>query len=129
MGVRFKSTTRQVHVRIGDLAHATGVSVRSLRYYEQQSLLTSERTLGGHRTYDDDAADRVRLIQRLYAAGLSSQAIAALLPCESTKDVTDDMLRVVRHQMARIELRIEELTAAREKLGGILDTMEAHRST
>lgn len=116
-------------MRIGDLAHATGVSVRSLRYYEQQDLLASERTLGGHRTYDDDAAARVRLIQHLYAAGLSSQAIAALLPCESTREVTSDMLAVVRHQMARIESRIEELTAAREKLAGILDTMEARRST
>jgi hypothetical protein len=27
--------------------------------------------------------------------------------------------------MSRIDLRIEELTAAREKLGSILDTMEA----
>jgi len=71
-------------MRIGDLDHTTGVSMGSLRYYEQQQLLTSDRTLGGHRSYENDAADRVRLIQHLYAAGLSSQAIAALLPCEST---------------------------------------------
>ncbi|WP_193043592.1 MerR family transcriptional regulator [Mycolicibacterium baixiangningiae] len=112
-------------MRIGDLAHTTGVSVRSLRYYEQQELLTSDRTVGGHRFYEEGAADRVRLIQHLYAAGLSSQAIVALLPCESTKEVTADMLDVVRHQLARIELRIEQLTAARENLGTILGTMEA----
>lgn len=112
-------------MRIGDLAHTTGASVRSLRYYEQQRLLASDRTPGGQRTYDEDAAGRVQLIQHLYAAGLSSQAIAALLPCETTKVVTDEMLDLVRHQLARIELRIEQLTAARENLNGILDTMEA----
>jgi DNA-binding transcriptional MerR regulator len=112
-------------MRIGDLAHTTGVSVRSLRYYEQQQLLTSERTLGGHRSYGTGAAERVRLIQHLYAAGLSSPAIAALLPCESTREVTADMLDLVRHRIAEIELRIEQLAAARENLGTILETMEA----
>ena len=112
-------------MRIGDLAHTTGVSVRSLRYYEQQKLLTADRTLGGHRSYGGDAPDRVRLIQHLYAAGLSSRAIAALLPCESTKEVTAHMLDVVRQQLAQIELRIGQLTAARENLGALLATMEA----
>jgi len=35
------------------------------------------------------------------------------------------MLDVVRHQLAHIELRIEQLTAARDKLDTILDGMEA----
>lgn len=112
-------------MRIGDLAHTTGVSVRSLRYYEQQELLAAERTSGGHRSYGKGAADRVRLIQRLFAAGLSSRSIAALLPCEHTNEVTAEMLDVVRHRIAEIELCIEQLTAARQNLGTILDTMEA----
>lgn len=112
-------------MRIGDLARSTGVSVRSLRYYEQQELLVSDRTLGGHRSYGEDAPDRVRLIQQLYAAGLSSRGITALLPCEVTREVTPEMLAVVRRQLANIELRIEQLTAARENLGALLETMES----
>ena len=38
-------------MRIGELARRTGVSVRSLRYYETQGLLRSDRTPGGHREY------------------------------------------------------------------------------
>jgi len=38
-------------VRIGELAERTGVSVRSLRYYETKGLLGSERTSGGQREY------------------------------------------------------------------------------
>ncbi len=35
-------------MRIGELARRSGVSERSLRYYEAQGLLSSERTPGGH---------------------------------------------------------------------------------
>lgn len=38
-------------MRIGEVAAATGVSVRSLRYYEEQELLEAERSSGGHRNW------------------------------------------------------------------------------
>lgn len=58
-------------MRIGELAVRVGVSVRALRYYEEQHLLVSERSPSGQRQYQDDAVDRVQLIQRHYgqAAG------------------------------------------------------------
>lgn len=68
-------------MRIGELARRTGVSQRSLRYYEQQGLLASDRTPGGQREYPERAVDRVIRIQELYAAGLTSRTIASLLPC------------------------------------------------
>src|SRR5258708_4374886 len=73
--VRFKSLVRQAGwgMRIGELARRTGVSERSLRYYETQGLLRAERTPGGHREYGDWAVDRVIRIQALYAAGLPSR--------------------------------------------------------
>jgi DNA-binding transcriptional MerR regulator len=64
-------------MRIGELARRTGVSERSLRCYEEQGLLTAERTRGGHRDYPDAAVDRVIRIQELFAAGLHSSKIAA----------------------------------------------------
>ena len=60
-------------MKIGELARRTGVSVRSLRYYEQQQLLLAGRTSGGQRTYADDADERVELIQLLFGAGVPSR--------------------------------------------------------
>ena len=68
-------------MRIGDLATSTRVSVRALRYYEEQGLLVSQRSGSGQRLYGNAAVDRVRLIQQLYAAGLSSRTILEFLPC------------------------------------------------
>ncbi|WP_239451766.1 MerR family transcriptional regulator [Frondihabitans sp. PAMC 28766] len=71
-------------MRIGDVAHRAGVSARALRYYEEQGLLTSERTASGQRTYAESAVEKVQLIQQFFAAGLASRTIAQLLPCVDT---------------------------------------------
>lgn len=42
-------------MRIGELAAKAGVSVRALRYYEEQNLLASERSPGGQRHYPHSA--------------------------------------------------------------------------
>jgi DNA-binding transcriptional MerR regulator len=77
-------------MRIGEAAKRAGVSVRALRYYEEQGLLTSDRSPGGQREYDEQAVDRVRFFQQLYAAGLPSRRIAELLPCVDTGTTTSD---------------------------------------
>ncbi|WP_319949524.1 MerR family transcriptional regulator [Streptomyces halobius] len=45
-------------MRIGELAERTGASRRSIRYYEQQGLLESERTGKGRRVYGENAVNR-----------------------------------------------------------------------
>ena len=74
------STGAPARFGIGELSARTGVSARSLRYYEEQGLLTPARTAAGHRRFDAEAVDRVLLVQRLFAAGLTSTEIAPLLP-------------------------------------------------
>jgi DNA-binding transcriptional MerR regulator len=117
-------------MRIGDLAGRTGVSVRSLRYYEEQGLLTSARSASGQRHYTEDEIERVRLIQRLYAAGLSSRTIAELLPCvdsPSEENADDAWARMVQER-DRILHHIEELAQAREALDRLIDANRAHRA-
>ncbi|MBE1488253.1 MerR family transcriptional regulator [Plantactinospora soyae] len=107
-------------MRIGDLAGRAGVSVRALRYYEQQGLLASDRSPRGQRRYPDEAADRVRLIQQLYAAGLSSRTIADLLPCVTSKVSTPESRARLAAERDRIDAQIAKLTAARDRLGEVI---------
>ena len=79
-------------MRIGELAGKAGVSVRALRYYEEQHLLTSERSPSGQRHYPESAVERVQLIQQLYAAGLASKSIVGLMPCVMSGEVTPSCL-------------------------------------
>lgn len=68
-------------MRIGELASASGVSTRALRYYEERGLLTADRRRNGYRDYDDAAVARVHNIRTLLDAGLSAENIGALTAC------------------------------------------------
>ncbi|MEA5367469.1 MerR family transcriptional regulator [Amycolatopsis sp., V23-08] len=109
-------------MRIGELATKTGVSVRALRYYEQQHLLTSERSPSGQRQYPDGAVGRVELIQELYAAGLSSRTIVGILPCVVTGEVTPELLDRLAAERDRMTARIGDLTSTRDRLETIFTT-------
>jgi DNA-binding transcriptional MerR regulator len=108
-------------MRIGDLAAATGASPRSLRYYEQQRLLVSHRSSGGHRHYPPSAVERVTLIRSLLAAGLSSATIHDVLPC-----ITDEATRTpwlaerLRAELSRVEDQIRCLHRTRDILAGLV---------
>ncbi|NSC20438.1 MerR family transcriptional regulator [Streptomyces albus subsp. chlorinus] len=107
-------------MRIGELAGRTGVSVRALRYYEQQGLLAADRSPSGQRHYPHSAVDRVRLIQQLYAAGLSSKAIVQLLPCVVDGRATPELIGRLAAERDRIDRRITELAGTRDRLDSVL---------
>jgi DNA-binding transcriptional MerR regulator len=118
-------------MRIGELARRSGVSERSLRYYEQQGLLRSERTPGGHRDYGDWAVDRVIRIQALYAAGLNSKKIAQLLPCMRDADggpnefATPRLVGELAAERERIDRMIADLILSRDILDEVIDAASA----
>jgi DNA-binding transcriptional MerR regulator len=110
----------EIIMRIGELATRTGVSVRSLRYYEEQRLLTAERSSGGHRHYPEQAVERVALIQHLFAAGLSSRTIAELMVDVDASVSTPDSRARLAIERDRIEKQIAELTMARDRLNEVI---------
>ncbi|MFD0856424.1 MerR family transcriptional regulator, partial [Actinomadura adrarensis] len=107
-------------MKIGEVARRAGVSVRALRYYEEQGLLSPERTPTGQRRYTEDTVEVVRLFQRFYAAGLSSRAIAALLPCVSNGRTTEAERRMLRVERDRLASRVEEMTHTLSRLDQLI---------
>jgi DNA-binding transcriptional MerR regulator len=110
-------------MRIGELAEASGVSARSLRYYEENGLIRSERTPGGWRDFDPSMVERVVTIQHLYAAGLHSATIHELLPClEAPPSQRTGLLEQLLVQ------EIDRLEGKRREVDRELDTLRALRS-
>ncbi|MFQ6230459.1 MerR family transcriptional regulator [Nocardia sp. NPDC002869] len=114
-------------MRIGELAQRTGVSERSLRYYEEQGLLTADRTPGGHRDYPEHAVDRVVHIQELFAAGLCSKKIVEILPCMRDADgganefATPALVNELQVERDRIDRMIADLLRSREVLDEVIE--------
>ncbi|MFJ8815151.1 MerR family transcriptional regulator [Amycolatopsis thermoflava] len=118
-------------MRIGELAARTGASVRSLRYYEQQGLLTSSRSAAGQRHYTETDIERVGLIQRLFTAGLSSRTIADLLPCVDTpgEETADSAAERMLRERDRLTQHIAEMIRTRESLDELIAANRAYRAT
>lgn len=114
-------------MRIGELARRTGVSERSLRYYEEQRLLPADRTPGGHRDYPEQAVDRVIHIQELFAAGLCSKKIVQILPClrdadgTANESATPELVGELEIERARIDRMIAELRRSRDVLDEVIE--------
>ncbi|ROO84882.1 DNA-binding transcriptional MerR regulator [Actinocorallia herbida] len=117
-------------MRIGELSRETGVAVRLLRYYEEQDLLSSQRTDGGHRLYAPDAPETVARIRALLAAGLPTRVIRDLMPCFAPDGATLQpcVLDHLAAQAADLDTRIAGLTSARTALTTLL-TASTHAAT
>ncbi|GAA1515751.1 MerR family transcriptional regulator [Streptomyces synnematoformans] len=115
-------------MRIGELAHRTGVSRRLLRYYEEQGLLHPVRLANGYRAYADGDVATVRHIRVLLDAGLPTAVIARILHCvadgPAQRLVTNGCPGAtarLRREHARITTAIDRLDRSRRLIDGLLD--------
>ena len=88
-------------------------------------MLYSERSHSGQRLFDEKAVDRVRLIQQLYSAGLSSLTIVEVLPCMDTGSLNAMQLGVLTTERDRIDGQISSLNEARKRLHDVIETAVA----
>ncbi|MGW0435258.1 MerR family transcriptional regulator [Micromonospora sp. NPDC003197] len=118
-------------MRIGELSARTGVSIRSLRYYEEQGLLASTRSAGGQRHYTEHEVERVGSLQRLYTAGLSSKTIHALLPCmDAPSDETSEAAFVrMAEERDKLTAYIAHLAQTRDSLDELIAVNRTSRTT
>lgn len=114
-------------MRIGELAEASGVSPRSLRYYESQGLIGSERTSGGWRDFDASMIERVVMIQHLFAAGLRSATIYEILPCLEAPlaERTGVMELLLAQEVDRLEAKRRDIDRELDTLHGLRRDTEA----
>ncbi|MEV0893882.1 MerR family transcriptional regulator [Promicromonospora sp. NPDC050262] len=113
-------------IRIGEVARGAGVSVRAVRYYEQQGLLTAGRSPSGQRLYQPDTVERVRFFQQMYAAGLTSRNIAELLPCIESGHTDAEQRTMLHAERDRIRARIDELQTALDRLDQVIEVTASH---
>ncbi|AFM39855.1 putative transcriptional regulator [Desulfosporosinus acidiphilus SJ4] len=107
-------------MNISKLSALTGVSVRSLRYYEAKGILRSERLENGYRDFQESAVDRVKLIQLYLGLGLSSNEIAHIIDCpvsiSDQKPLCEKAIKAYQSKLAEVENQIEILQKLRLQL-------------
>ncbi|MFC4808616.1 MerR family transcriptional regulator [Paenibacillus sp. GCM10023250] len=109
-------------MKISQLAKATGVSARSIRYYEKKKLLTARRLDNDYREFDEADVKRIQTIQIYLELGLSTKDILDILKCHDNYDAYDsdefceEMLETYEDKHEEIAHQIQTLTAVQRKL-------------
>lgn len=112
---------REELLAIGEVCARTGLSARTVRYYEELGLLPGvRRRAGGRRVYGPEELERLRFIQRLQLLGLSLAEIRELNAVHAVGGSTLAMLErldeLLARRLAELDARIAELTRLRDQI-------------
>ena len=99
---------------IGDVARRTGVTERTLRYYEELGLVAPVRDAGGRRRYDGRTLDRLYRIRLLRELGT---------PVADVNPDADDLRELTRRHLADLDARLADHARMRERVRAVEDRL------
>jgi DNA-binding transcriptional MerR regulator len=119
----------QAALTSGDLARATGHTVRAVRHYEEEGLLTpSQVSDGGRRRYTPADLERLRLIVDLRELGLAISEIKSILElqarCQTAGQFASELRLVLEGHLAQAQRRLERLRRMRREIVASLELVE-----
>lgn len=125
------------HMQIGEVAERTGLSLRTIRYYEEVDLVVpSARSQGGFRLYTEPDVARLLLIKRMKPLGFQLDEmgeVLAVLGAEPEREPTDQERARLREFSATVRQRCvelrERLDAAEEFACQLRDKLESSEDT
>lgn len=110
---------------IGEFSRLTGLGVHTLRYYEQENLITPERNSGNRRCYSDKDLDWIKFIKRLKDTGMPIKAIQryARLRAEGSTTLQERMEMLIAHR----EALGEQMRQLQEHMAKLDDKIDFYR--
>lgn len=105
--------------QIGEVADRLGLSLRTIRHYDEEGLVTpSARTDGGFRLYSEEDIERLALIKRMKPLGFSLGEMRELLAARDRLASTDGAAEDALDRLSRFA------TDAKEKCAGLRRQLE-----
>jgi MerR family transcriptional regulator, repressor of the yfmOP operon len=140
MPTKTTTTPEPTLLRIQEVAAETGLTPRSIRYYEEMGLLEpAARSEGAYRLYDASDLERLRSIKELRdEAGFSLAQIGQLLEDEAARERNRERFRasqdpaerrvILEDARGRVDRQIETLEAKAERLAAMIEAARTRRA-
>lgn len=98
-------------LKIGQVAKKSGLTVETVRYYEQRGLIPEPQRLdSGYRVYPESILTRLNFINRCKDLGFSLQEISELLSIQIDPDNSSALVKEqVEHKIELVKEKISEL--------------------
>lgn len=106
--------------KVGDLARATGLTVRTLHHYDEVGLLQpAHRSEAGHRVYSAEDVRRLYAIVALRQLGFSLADVHGLIDGDGV-----DLADATRRRLDQLDRQLAVQTRLRDRLAVLLETLE-----
>ena len=115
-------------MNIGQAASASGVSAKTIRYYEAAGLIaTANRSASGYRVYTQADVFTLRFIKRARELGFSIERIRRLLDLWQDKSrASRDVKRLALDHIAEIRSKIAAMTSMRDAVQELADACDGN---
>ena len=128
--MNWQASETEALLTIAQVREITGLSARTLRYYEELGLLPGvRRRAGGRRVYGADEVERLRFIQRLKTLGLSLAEVKDLNAVYgiggSTRAMLERLELLLGRHLEGLEARIGDLIGLRDEIGRYRDRVRS----
>jgi Cu(I)-responsive transcriptional regulator len=109
-------------MNIGDVARASGVPAKTIRYYEEIGLVTPARSPNGYRAFRETDLHRLAFVGRARALGFSIADCRALVALyDDAGRSSAEVKAIATGHLAEIDRKIADLTELRETLSTLID--------
>ncbi len=104
-------------MKIGELSKQSGVSIDTIRYYEQRGLIPpAVRSASGYRQYSSNDTRRLKFIVQAKELGFRLEEIGQLLTLRTDGRACIEVRAVAEAKADEIDQRIQKLTRMRQVL-------------
>ncbi|MGP1397119.1 MAG: Cu(I)-responsive transcriptional regulator [Inquilinaceae bacterium] len=108
-------------MNIGEAAEASGLPVKTIRYYEEIGLVAADRQDNGYRSYADAHVHKLRFVQRARSLGFSIEECRHLLSLyQDTHRTSAEVKAMAEARIVDMDRKIAELVALRGALAGLV---------
>lgn len=125
-------------MKISKIAKLTGISPRSVRYYEQKGLLKVPRHDNNYREFDDSIVELINTIQLYLGLGLTTEQIKDIIYCkhiESSEkgrhdkkdEYCEELLQIYENNRNEIIRQRQALDEAQVRLEKQINDMKDNR--
>ena len=111
--------------KIGEVADLLATSVRAIRYYEEEGLITPERSSRGTRYYSKHHIARLRTIKKMTESGFALEPIKNLAKAREQQNTGDLSQKAVRAQLDEIESEIHQQMTQLQQLASQLEAAKS----
>lgn len=104
-------------MKIGELAKKTGITPSRIRFYEAEGLLPRPSRQGnGYRTYSEQAANLLKIIDNAQRTGFSLEQVRRFLPQPQKQWDHEGLIQSLNTRIAEIETMQKQLEENKQAL-------------